>query len=345
MRGAALSVLGIGSYLPPSRPVRDLVVAQGGDINGYDGWDNICLAGADDHPSTMAARALDAALKEAAILPADLKLVVYAGGSRDYVPPWSVATEVMRLHDIPGSCIGYDIAAGCLGSLVALNLARAWLAGEECGYAAVITAERWSHTVDRSDSGSQRIWGLSDGATAIILGMEAPGRSLGEFRGAVFSSRADLNGYVLVKYGGTQYPVAPPGESPFRRVLASTRFNDLWEAYCERLSRVLSMLSDRFGMEMRHLVCNQINPAMVMTIADMAEIPMERVVQTGREIGHLGGSDIVLGLRRLLDRGAIDGPVALVSSTPYAFGAGLFVPVTARRRYAELGFVETQSHV
>jgi len=58
------------------------------------------------------------------VSPHAIGLVLFAGVSRDYLPSWSVATEVMRPHGMGGSCVGLDVTIGRLGSLAALELAH-----------------------------------------------------------------------------------------------------------------------------------------------------------------------------------------------------------------------------
>src|SRR5688500_15141814 len=100
-----LGLFGIGIDLPPARPTRDLIVEAGGDPAVYESWRQIRVAGEDDHPSDMATRALDRALAEAGVPASALRLVVSSGVSRDYVPSWSLATEVMRRVGAPTSCL------------------------------------------------------------------------------------------------------------------------------------------------------------------------------------------------------------------------------------------------
>src|SRR5437016_4940853 len=95
-----LDILGIGLVLPPARKVHDLVREAGGDPATYHGWEHTCVAG-DEHPSELASAALAMALQEAKIGADQLSLVVAVGVSRDYLPSWSIATEVMRLHGAP----------------------------------------------------------------------------------------------------------------------------------------------------------------------------------------------------------------------------------------------------
>ena len=321
-----LELLGIGLVLPPARKVRDLVRDAGGDPAIHEGWDQVCIANPEDHPSTIAAAALAAALEEADIEAAQLDLVLAVGVSRDYPPSWSLATEVMRLHGSAETCLGFDLTIGCLGSLVGLNTALGWLQGMGGGYAAVVTAERWTQTIDRKDPAARALWGHADGGGAMVVSVGRPGASLGTFHGAMFSSHHDFNRLVLVKYGGTRFPEVPPGEDPFMRTLAPVPGREIWAVYRAGYERAFAALRQRFGVAPGRLICNQISPNVVGMIAEVAGLGEERACWTGHEYGHVGGADVMIGLRRLIDARQLDGPLAVASSTPFAFGAGLITP-------------------
>jgi hypothetical protein len=49
-------------------------------------------------------------------------------------------------------------------------------------------------------------------------------------------------------------------------------------------------------------------------------------VVTGHDSGHLGPSDVVVGLKQLVERGEVDGPIVMAGSTAYGYGAGLVTP-------------------
>jgi 3-oxoacyl-[acyl-carrier-protein] synthase III len=322
-----LELLGIGVALPPAQRVRDLVRAAGGDPATHDGWERICIAGDGDHPSTLAAAALDSALKEAGIAAAQLDLVLAVGVTRDYPASWSLATEVMRLADASPRCLGFDLTIGCLGTLVGLNTALGWLQGMGGGYAAIVTAERWSRTIDRSDPTQRALWGHADGGGALVVGLGRPGAPLARFHGAVFTSHQAFNGLILVKYGGTRFPVVPPGEEPFLRTIEPIPRGEIWSIYEAAYARVFAELQARFGIALGRLICNQTSPNVVRMISKVAGIDEGLACYTGHEHGHVGGADIVIGLRRLIDARQIDRPVAMAASVPYAFGAGLVTPV------------------
>jgi 3-oxoacyl-[acyl-carrier-protein] synthase III len=258
---------------------------------------------------------------------------VLAGGvSRDYLPSWSVATEIMRLRGASDTCLGFDLTIGCMGSLIGLNTALGWLQGMGGGYAAIVTAERWSQTIDRRNPERRPLWGHGDGAGAMVVSVGRPGRSLATFHGAVFVNHHAFNGLILVKYGGTRFPEVPPGEDPFMRTLAPIPSREIWAVYAEGYARAFAALQRRFGIVPGRLVCNQPSPSVVNMIAAEAGLAGELTCRTGHEYGHAGGADIMIGLRRLLDAGQLDRPLAVAASAPYAFGAGLVTPPPATAR-------------
>lgn len=321
-----LDLLGLGLSLPPSRKVRDLVREAGGDPEAHEGWDQVCIAGDADHPSTMAANALTAALNEAGVDASQLGLVLSVGVSRDYAPSWSLAAEVMRLHGAPDGCLGFDLTIGCLGFLAGLNTALGWLETMDGGYAAIVTAERWSHTVDRSNAASRAMWGHADGAGAMVVSLRRAGAPLATFGGAAFTSHAAYNGLILVKYGGTRFPITPPGESPFTRIISPIASSELWQTYEVGYTAAFAGLRERFGQEPGRLVCNQISPNIVSMIARVSGIGDEHICRTGHAYGHVGAADVVIGLRHLVDHHQLDRPIVMAASAPYAFGAGLVMP-------------------
>ena len=321
-----LSVLGTGVYLPPARPVRDLVVEAGQDPSGHQGWDNCCHARDDDHPSNMGATALHKALEDANVDPAELKLVLFAGMSRDYLPSWSVATEIMKASSTGGHCMGLDMTAGCLGALSALDMAQGWLAAHGGGVAAIVAAERWTYTIDYTSIENLGLWGHSDGAAATIVSHNTPHDAKAIFCGAEFVTQSDLNGTVLIEYGGTRHPVAPAGVKPFERKLMGLSRHDLRQRYSDGYANSLQALKARFDCNPERVIINQTANLFLKLIASVIEIPIENFIITGHETGHVGSADILIGLDRLLKNGGMNEPYLMSGSTPYAFGTGLLMP-------------------
>ncbi|MHB1845577.1 MAG: 3-oxoacyl-[acyl-carrier-protein] synthase III C-terminal domain-containing protein [Deltaproteobacteria bacterium] len=323
-----LSLLGLGFDVPEPIDVRALVCTQAGDEGDYRGWPRVCVAGADAQPSTMAAAALAAALRESGVASEDLTLVVSVGVSRDFLPSWSLSTEVIRLSSLSVRCLGIDLTLGCLGALAGLEVARGWLALHG-GAAAIVMAEKWSQTIDRGDRRVASLWAHGDGGAAVVVCAGA-GRGFAQYLGGCFSSHADYNGRVLIKYGGTRNPIPPPGESPFRRQLGAQAASEVFATYIGSFRELLGQLSSRWNRPPALLVCNQVSPKIVDAARGLCGLPPERVSRTGELLGHLGSADLLLGLDSFRRAGLLEGNVAMLTSTPYAFGAGLLV-AEARR--------------
>ncbi|MBT4521031.1 MAG: hypothetical protein HOC23_13600, partial [Halieaceae bacterium] len=296
----ALSVLGTGVYLPPARPVREVVLEAGQDPSGHQGWNNCCHALEDDHPSSMGTTALRAALKDADIDPGELKLVLFAGMSRDYLPSWSVATEIMQACGTQAHCMGLDLTIGCLGALSALDMAQGWLATHGGGVAAIVAAERWTYTVDYTSIENLGLWGHSDGAAATIVSYDTAHASKATFCGAEFFAQNDLNGTVLIEYGGTRNPIAPQGITPYERKLMGLNRHDLRQRYSDGYSNSFKALKARFDCNPQRVILNQTSNLFLHLIASVVEIPIENFLVTGHETGHVGSADILIGLDRLL---------------------------------------------
>ncbi len=322
-----LAVLGIGAELPPTVDVREIARADGArpeDVDGYKGWDRACHAAPDEHPSTLGARALATALADGNV-PADaLRLVLYTGSSRDYVPSWSVSNEIMHANGASNRCLGIDLTAGCVATLAALDLAQGWLAAHGGGCAAVVAAERWSQTIDYTDPGTVNLWAYGDSAGALVVGAGGYASEL-EFLGAEFASAAELNGHVLVPYGGTREALAPEGANPFARRVSDRPKDVITSTYRANYRRAFDALCERFPLAPTRMVSNQTSPAIIGMTS--TSVGMEgRTIVTGHDTGHLGGTDMIVGIDTFVrdDAGeyAADEVLLVGASASFGFGMG-----------------------
>lgn len=325
-----LQLRGLGVFLPASRSIDELVAEAGGDPSAHRGWERKCVAGDDDHPGTMATAALTRAMAEARVEVGDLDLVISTGVSRDFPGSWLTSIEVMRLLGASPHCLGFDLQIGCLGSVVALNAALGWLQTMGGGTAAIVTAERWSQTIDHGNADFQPLWGHADGAAAMIVTLGRPGRSLATFEGAVFNTHHEFNGLILQKYGGTRFPWADDPSVQARRTLTQEG-SKIWPVYRTGYARAAKDLRARFGVPPSRLICNQISPKIVAMISEEFGISTALTHTSGHTFGHVGGADIVIGLRDLIDHDQIDGAIAVSASAAFGFGAALLTPPGAQR--------------
>lgn len=309
-------IAGLGVVLPPQHRV------PAGVDEAYRGWKSYRRAAEQDHPGTMGARALADALARASLEPADLALVIYAGVSRDYPPSWSAAVAIMDELGVGEAtgCVGMDIINGCLGALLGLEIARRWLRGGAGQHVAVVCAERWASSIARDDAAQKRLWGNSDGAAAAIVSASPTGAAL-EVASVALLTVPQYVDHVLVKYGGTRHPVAPPHEDPQRRILSSRPYEQLIEHYRASYDTVATRAIGLANHRPDTLVCNQISPGAVDQIADALAYAPAQVIRTGTESGHMGPADVLVGLREAVDLGA--STVLAAASSPYSFGAAV----------------------
>jgi hypothetical protein len=148
--------------------------------------------------------------------------------------------------------------------------------------------------------------------------------ALASYLGAEYTSRNELNGYILVKYGGTRFPVPPPGVDPFVRTVDASRRAEVRQTYLDAYAEVFGRVKARFDVQPPALICNQMSTSLIADLPGVADA--ERAVVTGHDSGHLGPADTVVALRRLLDEGPLESPVLVGASTPYAFGAAVMAP-------------------
>jgi 3-oxoacyl-[acyl-carrier-protein] synthase III len=166
---------------------------------------------------------------------------------------------------------------------------------------------------------------LSDGAAATVVGLNTSHKAKAKFCGAETVTQSDLNGTVLIEYGGTRNPIAPEGVAPFTRKLMGLTRHDLRERYSDGYSNSLKALKERFDVNAERVIINQTANLFLHLIAAVIEIPIENFIITGHETGHVGSADLLIGLDRLLKSG-MDEPHIMAGSTPYAFGSGLLIP-------------------
>lgn len=321
-----LTIHAVGMDLPEPQQVRDLATAAGGDVQAYSGWPGIRVAADDDHPATLAARALSDALEQTGISASDLKIVVSTGMSREYLGSWSLATEVMRQHAAPSTCMPLDINCGCLATLWSLSLMQGWLGAQGGGYAAIVCGERLSGTVDRSDNAAQHLWAYGDGGAALIVGVGTGAPALWKVESMGFASHAEFSGILRVEYGGTRHPLPPEGATNFRK-FAPVPLSKVREAYVNGYRDAFAAARKHTKVIADRVVCNQVSPNFLPVVAETAGLPLERVVTTGNVSGHVGSVDLAMGLRQVLDDGG-PVPLAVAASTPFAFGAGYLEPAS-----------------
>jgi 3-oxoacyl-[acyl-carrier-protein] synthase III len=142
-----MGIRAIGWYVPPGRrTAAELAASYGVPLEALArlGVRSHAVAGDADHPSSMGARAVENACR-AARLPVDaIDLLIFAGITRDYPPPWVGAFGVLH-HLGTTKPAGFDIAARCPALHDALWVAENLVRTGASGVVAVCCADRFDY--------------------------------------------------------------------------------------------------------------------------------------------------------------------------------------------------------
>ena len=196
-RELPIRFLGTGSYVPekviPNQHFIDRLDTSEEWIVSRTGIRERRYAAAEETTSTMATKAAERALEDAALTADDIDVIICATATGDHQFP-AAATYVqaaLGVKDIPA----FDVAAACAGFLHGATLAAALLTTGIYKRALVVGAELLSRFVDQEERSTAVLFG--DAAGAAVLGVSivrstafsiltsavtAPGRISSSFR-------------------------------------------------------------------------------------------------------------------------------------------------------------------
>jgi len=321
-------ILSIGWWVPPGRRSAQEIASDHGltlDAVGRLGLTSKTVAGDDDHPSTMGARATRRALEAAGLTPDDLDLLIFAGVTRDWPAPWIAAFGV--LHELGAHrAAGLDLANRCAGGIDALWLARTLVESGTYRTVAVCCADRYDHVMDPRQRTTELVNDAvyaAGAATAIVSA--GAGNDIVAF---AHLTNPDLSAHTA---GG---PVAGGTRRPVDEAAVQDRLH-LWRS---RLSIGKSEMIARYSADAdRHnyrrlfeqtgwdgvdfVVCSPVIPGpqldVLQEIGIAARATEFTIPGTIPHLGHIGPADLLLILGVATAVGRQVGPrVALSVRTP-----------------------------
>lgn len=275
------------------------------------------IAGPDENPSDMGAKAGAQALQRAGLSPADVDLLVVATMTPDLPFPSTACLVQAKLglrRDIP--C--FDIAAACSGFIYALQVAADMVRGGRYRRALVVGSEKLSSVVDWTDRSTCVLFGDAAGA-AVVEACDTPGVGiLANLLGAD-GSNAEL---LWAPAGGSAKPASAEtlaarehylrmnGKEVFKlavRVMASS---------CEKVLAEAGVSSDQVACFIPH----QANIRIIEAVAAQLGLGMDRFPLNLECFGNTSAASIPLALEQAWREGKIrHGDLVLM----VAFGAGL----------------------
>ncbi len=308
-------IRGVGHYLPERVVENDEFTAS---LDTSDEWirsrsgiERRHFAAEGETTSVLAARAAEAALKDAGLTIDDIDAIIVATSTADLTFPSAATMVQARLGMTRG--FAFDVQAVCAGFVFALANANGLILSGQATRILVIGAETFSRIMDWTDRGTCVLFG--DGAGAVVV-ERGEGDGTAADRGILAS---DLNSDgrfrdILYVDGGvstqTTGHLRMHGKEVFRHAV-------------EKLAETAHRSLDKAGLkpgDVDWIVPHQANLRIIKATAQKMDVDLSHVVITVQDHGNTSAASIPLALSVANLRGQIKpGDLVVVE----AIGGGL----------------------
>ncbi len=324
-RGMA-GIRSIGWWLPEGRRavqdvVRDFRLHE--DALAATGLKSKAVAGEDDHPSTMGARATMAALDAAGLGVEDLDLLIFTGTTRDWPSPWVAAFGV--LHELGSKrAAGFDLSNRCAGTIDALWLAKLLVEAGTHQNVAVCCANAFDHVLGpqrRAEVPTDALFSAG-AATALVSG--TAGNDIVGFSSLSYPSLSlHKSGGPLA--GGSRQALDEGGMREnlhhWRHQLRMRDIDEIARFHADADRHNFPELFRQMGTQSVDFVaCSPFYPEPQLASFQEMGIGRESTLFTIPFVGHIGGADLFLTLGVAIASGRRVGPRVIFSmrNTIYA---------------------------
>jgi 3-oxoacyl-[acyl-carrier-protein] synthase III len=322
----------IGWWVPPGRrSAQEIARDHGVPLEAVARLGLRCkaVAGDDDHPSTMGARATRHALAAAGLGPEDLDLLIFAGVTRDWPAPWVAAFGV--LHEMGStSAAGMDVAGRCAGGIDALWLAKTLVEAGAYRTVAICCADRYDHLMRPRERPADLIFEVaySAGAATAIVTADA-GNDIAAFS---HLTNPDLSVHTAggPQAGGTRKPVdtaAVQDHLHLWRSRLSVRDGETVARYSDDSDRYnYARVREQAGFEEVDFVsCSPVLPGPQLEVLAELGIAADRTFFTIPHVGHIGPADLflILGVATAVGRKVGSRIVMSVRTPVYSAALGI----------------------
>ena len=315
MSSRGIRIISAGSALPARCVTNDDLskVMETSDewIRSRSGIGSRQYCGEGESCLTLAAEAGRRAMRNGGVSPEEIRVIIAATSSGDYIVP-SMAAMVQKELGIPEEVTAFDLGAGCTGFVLALAAARGILLGmeaeEEAGRetrapkALVIGCEQLSSLLDRDDRGTAILFG--DGAGAAVISL-----SDGLFCQKSWS-RGDDHALRLSGVGRPDQHIRMQGQEVFRFAVHALK-----QGIDEVLSETGLTMDD-----IDYVLCHQANARIIDHTARQYPGSAEKFLMNIETRGNTSAASVPILLSEAVERNTFRPGMKVILA---AFGAGL----------------------
>ena len=321
MSSRGIRIISAGSALPARCVTNDDLskVMETSDewIRSRSGIGSRQYCGEGESCLTLAAEAGRRAMRNGGVSPEEIRVIIAATSSGDYIVP-SMAAMVQKELGIPEEVTAFDLGAGCTGFVLALAAARGILLGMEAEEktgrnteagretrapkALVIGCEQLSSLLDRDDRGTAILFG--DGAGAAVISL-----SDGLFCQKSWS-RGDDHALRLGGVGRPDQHIRMQGQEVFRFAVHALK---------QGIDEVLA--GTGLGMEdIDYVLCHQANARIIDHTARQYPGSAEKFLMNIETRGNTSAASVPILLSEAVERNTFQPGMKVILA---AFGAGL----------------------
>ncbi len=313
-----IGILALGHYVPKHKltnaDLEKLVDTSDEWIITRTGIKERHIAEKGETTSAMAIKAAREALKNAAIDPLNIDLIVVGTTTADSAFP-SVACLVQNaIH--AKHAITFDLAAACSGFLFALTTAKQYLLSGMCKHALVIGVDKFTNLIDWADRSTCVLFG--DGAGAAVLGhVRAPRGILSDY----------LMGYGhchdFMKVVAEEREPLDKKHSMVRAPYVVMQGQELFKIAVNSMAEAVAIAAEKAKVKIEDISCvvpHQANDRIISAVAKKSGIPKEKFFINIEKYGNMSAASVAVALYEAAHENCIKKGdlVALV-----VFGAGL----------------------
>jgi len=319
-RELPIRFLGTGSYVPekviPNQHFIDRLDTSEEWIVSRTGIRERRYAAAEETTSTMATKAAERALEDAALTADDIDVIICATATGDHQFP-AAATYVqaaLGVKDIPA----FDVAAACAGFLHGATLAAALLTTGIYKRALVVGAELLSRFVDQEERSTAVLFG--DAAGAAVLGVsDSPEHRILHFDLGCDGTRTDL---ILVPAGGSRLPASQTTVAE-RMHYMRMKGREVYKFAVNKIQELIERALATTGLtpdDLKLVIPHQSNLRIIESAREKLGLPREKMTAHIDRYGNTSAASVPTGLDEARKDGTLqEGDIVLM----VAIGAGL----------------------
>jgi len=261
-------------------------------------------------------QAARSALATAGIDPAKIDLVIHSSATPPSKSMYSKSAGLMKSIGARGA-YGFDVMAGCNGATWAIANAKSLLlTNDEWTTALVLVSDHLSPFVDYADETHLPMFALADAVSAVVL-------RKGEARRVIVSEAFKTD----PAYGDSMY--LSRGAGTLTMVTSDEIEDGIKRTYKKNYEEVIRTALGRAGVKLDAVAgvfMNQGDWRLIDHLSANLGIAGAAFQRTHENFGHIGGSDVLLGLMKAQESGRIqENDYLVMASSAVGFSWGALV--------------------